>query len=216
MITTKPIEAIFPAQAVQDARLHPLRMIVLVPDQLLDPAAFSQTIYHMAFQQRREVLYLTLSDARGDLLARDRQMADLKALTEDATLKVGMLSLSAADWVEAVRFVYQPGDLVVCHEAQKVREGWRRWTSLAHVLDEQYHMRVHLLEGFISAQETEPQPFWTATMLWLASLATLVLFTFLEMNMEVMLTGGIKTLILIVLVCVEFGVFFKLLNINHY
>ncbi|HEX9019430.1 MAG TPA: hypothetical protein VF806_09595 [Anaerolineaceae bacterium] len=195
--------------------VHPLRMIVLVPGLLIDPAGFSQMVYHMAFQQKREVLYLALADQEGDLLARDRMLASLKSVTDDPRIKVRTLTLETGSWVEAVRFVYQPGDVVVCHAAQQVHAGWRGPVGLGEYLDTQYRIRVHILSGFYRPEPERDARAWSATLIWLSLLATLILFTYLEVRMEDLLTGGIKTLILLALVGLEFGIFFKLNNLSN-
>lgn len=210
MVTTKPPKRAVEVRVAPGPALRPLRLIVLVPGELIDPAGFAQVIFRMAYQQKREVLYLALADRAGDPLATDRLLATLKSTTSDPLVPVRTLMLEASGWVDAVRFVYQPGDLVVCHEAQRVRASWRSQAGLGEYLDTQYNIKVHLLDGFYRGDEGLEPPLWAGLLVWLGFLATLALFTFMEMRMEILLTGGIRTLILIVLVCAEFGIFFKL------
>lgn len=213
MISTSPQKGAFEARAATEPPLHPMRLIVLVPGELTDPVRFAQVIFRMACQQKREVLYLALADQAGDPLATDRLLATLKSMTNDPMVPVRSLMLEAASWVDAVRFVYQPGDLVVCHEAQRVRVSWQGQDGLGEYLDSQYAIRVHLLDGFYRGSHSLERPGWAYHLLfWLGFLATLTLFTFLEMRMEILLTGGIRTLILAGLVCAEFGLIYKLNN----
>lgn len=178
------------------------RFVVLVPDADLDETRFAHYIWSLASPGYIDVLFLSIyRNAEAELRAR-RRLAILAAITRDDRINVETRIYPASKWEKAIRAVWQPGDLVMCHAEQTDAVGELRRTPPASTPK----FPLVVLYGF-SQPEDEPWRKHTRRWAsWLASLVIVVAFAWLQIRIErVVSESGIRTLLLCASVILEFG-----------
>ncbi|MBF8281887.1 MAG: hypothetical protein HW378_802, partial [Anaerolineales bacterium] len=129
----------------------------------------------------------------------------LAAITQDDWTHVETRVEPGGNWIQIVRRIWEPGDLIVCH-AEQMLSGWsvgRR--PLAKAIVSALNNPVYILSGFYPGLPTE-QPKWLARLLaWLPALALLVIFFLLQVRITQATRGWIQTALLCLSVIVEFG-----------
>ena len=149
----------------------PERVVVFVPAGLDDINDFARQVYLLALVEGREVLYLYVNTGGGDPLAAARTLATLTALTQDRQVTVRARQAGAADWVEALRQVTRPGDLVAWAEAGLAAPAG---------LEAELGIIQHVLPGAMAAARRN----WLRPALfWLLTVALLAGFSYLEVSL---------------------------------
>jgi hypothetical protein len=76
-----------------------------------------------------------------------RLLATLAAATRDSQLRVETQLVRGKNWLQVIRALWQPGDLVVCHREQTIR-GWNfKRRGLAQTLVTAMNVPVYILDG---------------------------------------------------------------------
>lgn len=178
------------------------RLVVLVPDMDLDETRLAHYIWSLASPCYLDVLFLSLyRDAEAELRAR-RRLAILAAITRDDRIRVESRVYPASKWEKAIRAVWQPGDIVLCHAEQTdaVRE-LRRTPSATTP-----KFPLVVLYGFSQPEDgpwRKPTARWAS---WLVPLVIIVSFALFQIRLErVVSENGMRTLLLCASVTLEFG-----------
>jgi hypothetical protein len=185
---------------------HRARMVVFVPARLENLTEFARKVYYLAATQQRDVIYLALNRRDGDPLAAARQLATLAALTQDQAVRASALQVDTDDWAEALRQVIRRDDLVIWSD--------RRPASPADLAAE-LGITQQALPGF-AAPVPHGQPWLRTAVVWLAALAILAIFSYIEFGLVgLMLSGTLKKAALIVLFALELGAFYQWDRMAH-
>ncbi len=178
------------------------RLVVLVPDADVDEAALAARIWSLAAPRQLAVLFLgTARQAAEEFRAR-RRLALIAALTRDRTLRVDSLLAFGARWLEAVRTVHEPGDLIVCH-SELVETKRFRPMPLAPALLAAVKAPIYVVAGFYPDLGPE-RPAWLAQLAtWLPPLGLLVAFFALQARLA-RSSDWAQTALLYLSIAVEF------------
>jgi hypothetical protein len=187
-------------------QVHPARLVVLVPEQVENLADLAHHVYVQALAQQRCVVFLALSRHADDQMYAARTLATLAALTQGSLVQAETSLVSAEHWADALRQATLPGDLVLCLDEQMLAAGATRSFS---ALEEELGIAVRSLPdaaGWGAAQANS----WIRTAIsWLTAVAILVGFSFLEIHLAGLISGGIKKVVLVALVALELGIFYQ-------
>jgi hypothetical protein len=180
------------------------RLIVLVPDQPIHEASFARQLFELAHPHQANLLLLSLvTDERRALRAR-RRLATLAALARDVRNHVET-SLITGTWLDAVRAVWEPGDLVVCHLEQTLTT-WDQPLPLAEALITRLHIPIYLLSGFYPDQKISTTPHWMRAILAdLAAAGILIGFSLFQVELLQVTPQWLSTLLLCLSVIGEFA-----------
>ncbi len=111
------------------------RLIVLVPDQVVDDAALARRVWSLAVSRRLTVTYLGLArDADSEMRLR-RELSLLQALTKDDRFKVEARPVAGRDWLKVLRAEIRPGDVVVCVASHQIERWGRKPQSAAQLIE---------------------------------------------------------------------------------
>ncbi len=181
------------------------RLVVLIPDADADETELSQHIWFMVGRRELSVLLLGLSqDAHHAPRAR-RRLATLAALTRDAAVSVETKLMIGSDWLQAVRLVHRPGDLVVCHAEQRVaRWGFRRepWSQRLRLA---LNQPVCTLVGFYPNLPSDHVGLLDHLLSLAIPIAIVAVFTGLQILIQLTLTDTAYTGLMLVSLLVEYG-----------
>lgn len=181
------------------------RLIVLMPDSLATDLDVARKIYWIAQRKQCRVMYLTLVDDDEKMLTVARQMATMKAVTSSNHLSVDAKLVKTPLWLVTLKEIYQPGDQIVCHEEQVVKNGFLKTKPVTEFLRETMRVPIITISGFYHPQQVQVKQWLHNFVSWIGFLLILAAFTVLEINLDHTLHGGIGTVILAILVVLEIG-----------
>jgi hypothetical protein len=185
-------------------------LIVLVPGELVETAKFARQIRWLALQQQRDVIYIARSNRNDDYMTTMRLLATVEAITRDGTFEVDSRQVEAGNWVKAIQSVYKPGDLIVCHEEQKVATGLGKKTPLNQHLAQQLHLPTNVLSGFYQGETFHIQPLLKSLIFWIGSLVIVLGFSLVEYRVDHLMSGAARILIMAILLVFESGLIYQL------
>lgn len=182
------------------------RIIVLVPNGDMDQAAhLPQRIWQLAVQAKSCVLYLALAgDYESEMNAR-RQLALLAAITRDKRVPVETQVAHTSNWVQALKSVLQPGDLILSHAELITRKGLFGSEPLSEQLYNSFSIPVYLISGYA---HIEPEKTPQLLRLFLTGvLLVLILVGFFTLDEQIIrqLAGVAQQATLLLMVLLEIG-----------
>jgi len=134
----------------------------------------------------------------------------VEAITRDGMFEIDSRQIETGNWVKAIEAVYRPGDLVVCHEGQKITAGLRKNIPLEQHLGNKMHIPTHLLSGFYQGESIAIQPILRSLLFWLGSLVIVLGFTLVEYRVDHLMSGAARLLIMSILLVFESGLIYEL------
>ena len=179
------------------------RLLVLVPEEVIEETALARQVWSAAVGNGLEVLYLGLCrDFGGEATAR-RRLVTLAALTRDNRMQVVAHLAIGRDWLDLLRAHQQPGDLIVCHAEQQVtRRG--RGQPLSQFLTERLDSPVRTLSGYCVEASRSRRAYLERLAAWTVPVAIVVAFLWLQVQIQQLARDWLSSSALIVSVLVEF------------
>lgn len=190
------------------------RLIVMVPDGLAGNLELAQKIYWLAARSGCEVTYLALVDDEDEALTITRHMATMKAVTAGNTLAVDSVVASTAHWLKTLRGIYRPGDRIVCHAEQSVKNGFLKTLPIDEFLREALETNVITISGFYHPQQIQMRRWLHGLITWVGFLAILAIFTLLEIRLDPVFHGSAGKLLLGAIFTTEVGSIWAWNNIS--
>jgi hypothetical protein len=191
------------------------RLIVLVPDCLSTDMNMAHKIHWMATRDHCDVLYLTLISDEEKLMAVSLQMATMKAVTAGSWLVVSSKLTDTRAWLRTLREVYRPGDILVCHEEQWVKDGLFRTRPASDYLRETLHVPVDTIAGFYHPEQVQINHWLHSLLFWVGCLVILGIFTFIEIQMDQNAQGAARMVVLVMLVFFEIAAIWTWTSISE-
>ena len=181
------------------------RLIVLVPEGLAGNPDLAHKIYWMAIRDRCDVLYLAYVYDEEKRLEISRSMATMKALTSGNLVMVNLKQTGSDDWLDTLRELYRPGDIIVCHEGQYVRQGFLNTVSVKDLLSSIFKTPVTMISGFYHPWQLLSRKWLFGLLFWIGCLVILSAFTLLEIQVDRTVQGAAGTVLIFVILAFEFG-----------
>ena len=175
------------------------RLIVLIPNLEVDYVPATSRIWELANALHAHVLLLSLSkDARQEPSLR-RSLISMAAMVQDGrVLATGKIEMGT-NWVDIVKRNYQTGDMIVCfaeHHAGPLHK------PLSQILQSDLKLTVYILSGLHL-----PKPksnLLSQVIVWSGSIAIIVGFCILQMNIVQVSKDWLQTILLILAIIPEF------------
>lgn len=176
--TNPPVYIVSPASS---ADLQPAsRLIVLVPDSELDTVLAARKIREVAKAMESRVQLLGLSRDAAHEPGIRRQLITLAAMVADSTIFVESKIEYGKDWLNAVRFHWHRGDVIVCFTEQLSGLSGR---SLSRILESNLNAAVYVIAG-AGEQKKSVRPVWLYNALaWIGSIALVLGFFWLQVQL---------------------------------
>jgi hypothetical protein len=133
---------------IPDSELPPARRLLVLVPGLTTSTELANQVWSLASPKELAVLFVGAAWESNDQYAMRRLLATLAAATRDGRLQVETRLISGKDWLEAVRTLWQPGDLVVCHREQAITAWGFERLPLAEALATTLNAPVYVLSGF--------------------------------------------------------------------
>lgn len=149
------------------------RFIILVPDPLTQEVRLAQAVWALAHARPIPLIFITLANQPAQVWRARRRLATLAALIRAAHHPVEAHPVTG-NWLDAVRALWLPGDVVLCH-AEQTLAYWGQPQPLAEVLSTRYQIPVYVLTGFYPGlNQSLAQP-WRRELVFYAVAAVLLL-----------------------------------------
>jgi hypothetical protein len=190
------------SQKVQEKKR---RLIVLLPGNMAYDFELAHMIHWMAFQRNRDVVYLTKEDENDGSLALSRDMATMNAVTAGNCLRVQWIQAGPTDWLARLQEIYQSDDEIICSEDQTLDHDLFGKVKFYHLEKESTTADVHPVFGFYPTHEVKREKRIPEFLVLIGFLVIIALFTWLQIQVDGVLQGTLSTVIVLILLCVEFG-----------
>jgi hypothetical protein len=191
------IVSTFPAFPAEEARENS-RLIVLLPEDV-DCNSARQRILELARAGNRHIQLLGLSTDSAEALGFRRRLVTMASLIQDGTTHVEATVSPGTNWVDAVRNVYQRGDVIVCFGEPRTGLLYR---PLSQVLESSFRTTVYILSDLALPKPTS-HPLAQITT-WLGFLVIVLGFGFLQAQIVQLPGGWLQSILLILSILPEF------------
>jgi len=182
-------------------RSAPQRHIVLIPQQEIDDNGLARQLWNHIMPCEAIVIYLGLcSDISTEYRLR-RRLATLAAITRDNNILVETRLEVGNDWLKAIKNIWQPGDLIICHAEQT---NGIRHRPLSEVLLSTLGAPVCILEGFYSPSRSIAIK-TRGLLSWSCSILIIGVFFWLQVAFDRLANDWAQTVLLVISIAVEFG-----------
>ena len=133
---------------VLDVLAAAARLVVLVPEDGVDPTEVAEQVRRLDPEGRLAIIYVALATAaEADELWLRRELVTMGSLTRDGRPGVELRVEEGKDWIAALAPVYRAGDALVCLRAPDPWLRWRRRPRLAEALARAFDATVVELDG---------------------------------------------------------------------
>jgi hypothetical protein len=192
---SKDLKLDLPDQQLDTERFT--QLIILVPASA-DCAAVTRRICKLATETNSCIHLLGLYRDEEEELALRRELAMVSALILDARVYVEVTLERGTDWVQAVRPLYQSGDMIVCLTNQST--GIRR-KPLSQILESSFNTTIYLLSE--TPMQKQKSKLLTQVIAWSGLIGIVGGFFILQVDITRMPRDGFQTLLLILLLVPE-------------
>jgi hypothetical protein len=186
------------------------RLIVLVPPDS-DYEAATQRIWQIATAADRHVQFLGLCQDRSKELSLRRQLITMSALVNDRRISAEVKVDAGTSWVDAVRKIYQTGDVIVCFAEQRAGILHR---PLNQILEEHLDAPVLILWGFSPLRPPGLSQL-SSLFMWAGFLSIIAVAFLLQARMTALPQDWVQTTLLILSVIGEFWLLRAWNNVFH-
>jgi hypothetical protein len=183
------------------------RMIVLVPEGLSATSDLAKKVYWMALRDHCDVVYLGFVYDEEKKLSVMRNIATLKALTTGETVRVSSRLTSSDAWNSTLQDMLRPGDIIVCHDEQFIRNGLFSSVTIRDMLASTYKGPIYSMNGFYHPWVVLTRKWLWGIVFWAGCLAILAGFSFLEIQVDQTVQGLSKAVLIGVILAFEFSAF---------
>ena len=130
------------------------RFIVLVPPAMTDDKMLLRTVWAMAKPDAIPILYLGLAGRSAPEEDETRMcLATLASLTRDDQVDAQTYIAREANWLNAVRRLWRPGDVVICQAEQMTMQHLFGWQPLWKRLEQCLGVPVYIVAGAASSRQ---------------------------------------------------------------
>ncbi len=186
---------------------HKKRLIVLIPEGMAGGSELAKRIYGLALREQCDVIYLGFVYDEAKKLSVARNMATLKALTASDEVLAGSRLTSSDAWSETLRTMLRPGDTLVCHDEQHIRQGLFTSLPVRQVLAAEFKAPIYSISGFYHPWVALTKKWLWGLLFWVGCLAILAAFSILEIQVDHAMQGLSKAVFIAIMLAAEFTAF---------
>ena len=179
------------------------RFIVLITENLVNRGELAHKIHWMATTENMQILYLVLIDNTDNMLAVSRDMATMKALTSANKLEVGATLTETGSWLETLRKIACPGDVIICQEEQMVVNGLFKTIPIRDFLSSHLNSPVRTISGYYPPMQIQTKKWLYEVFGFLGFLIILAGFTWLQIRLDQALDDLTGKIMVMVTFCIE-------------
>ena len=191
------------------------QLIVIIPEEMAGNIELARKIHGMASANGYDVFYLAMLGSGENLLALERSLATLKAITSDDHIRVCSKAVPSSLWKKALAESLQPGDSLVCQAGQRVHQGLLGSAPIRRTLEEEFNAPVIELSGLYHPTVFRMKRMLFTILAWAGFAAIIAVFSFLEIQLDLSIHGTARMILFIALVSLEFGAIYVWNNVTQ-
>jgi len=181
------------------------KLIAILPETAVRNSELSRKIRWIVDTESCDVLYLMLRDQSVDIQSFGSENDDYLEITRGTSSKVAIKYVSYSKWLNYLRQVIQPEDLIFCQSEQPVQQSWRKLIPLADFLQSEFPNRVVQISGACEPTRQRLMRLGSQIIFLLGCLVIIGSFTALEIPLDHALPALLKIPVLCMVVCIEFA-----------
>ena len=185
------------------------RLVVLIPEGVLDEQALAQKIWRLASISKLHVLFLGLSPDEESTPYIRRRLALLAAALNQGELVARAIVEVGENWNRAVKKILHSGDLLVCiarHMTSYYAVGRRK---MGEALAAAFDVPVYLLGGLQVGRAPAQVQFLRSLLAWVVSIAVLIAFGGMQIWVSQNVTAQLSPVLLCITIIAEGIILFK-------
>lgn len=182
------------------------QLIVIINEDLTDNSKLAQAIHWMGENEKSPILYLVPVERLENMMVVSRNMATMKAVTSANRLQVSAKTVLTEDWLETLKKVIGPNDIIVCQEEQTVLTGRFKTEALGEYLSENFKNPIQTMSGYYHPVQTAAKKWMHELIGLLGVLVILGVFTWLQINGEKALNDPYASIFVTLLFIIEMSV----------
>jgi hypothetical protein len=132
-------------------------------------------------------------------------MATMKAITAGGGFDVQSKLVRTMYWLKELRSIYQPGDRIVCHQEQTVKNGFLKTVPASMFLHDVLHYPIITISDFYHPQQDQLMRWIRASVAWVGFILILAGFTALEIRLDSLTSGAYGKVLLFIILLIEVG-----------
>lgn len=178
------------------------RLVVLIPDAEAAEPGLARRIWELASPSGLRVLFLGLyTDANEEVNLR-RQLVTLTAAIQDNKVSTEIRIEFGNDWIEKVKAVCLPGDILVCFAEQQAGLQHR---PLSQILTSNFETSVYILSGLHPQPRDTRAGFLSQVVPWAGSIGIILAFFWIQVKLDQLPKDWAHTTLLYLSIIVEIG-----------
>ena len=190
------------------------RLVTLVPENDFDENKLSQRIWNLAALGTLSVSFVALYSVKVAEHFLRRRLATIAANTRDRSVRVNTKFVPGNNWIQAVKDILQPGDLVVCLEHHKITNWGVVRRPIDLVISSSLNIPVYIITG-IRLDPTSFVVSWVKEVaVWLVAIGIMGIFAWLQILIVQTIQGSESNILLMITVIFELLLIWKLHEIT--
>lgn len=175
-------------------------LIVLVPDLEADLTVATHRVWKLANASGAHVKFLGLCNDAAQEPGLRRKLVTMSAIVNYGKVSAEVEVMGGNNWVEVVKSRWQPNDVVVCFDQQRVGLLQK---PLSQILRSNLNVPLYILSGLDA--HNDPRSNWlVSAAMWLGSALIILGFFILQTRIDLFKKDGIQMVLLLLTVGVEF------------
>jgi hypothetical protein len=167
------------SQVTQGSPEPPRRLVVIVPAGEVDVTTLTQRVWEMAKATGAEVRLLSLYEEATQQPGLRRRLATMSAMINSGQVRAEAETLPGRDWLQAVRSLLQPGDMLVCCNEPR---GGSPSKPFSQIMQSNMSAPVTILSG-CTPEEKAPARWGAQILGWAGSAGILAGFFWLQVRL---------------------------------
>ncbi len=180
------------------------RLVILVPNNELDEIKLARRIRAMMPADEASLLLLSLVTREEEESLERRRLTNLAFIMGDPVYTIRCKQITGTHWVEAIKTILRPGDLLVCLNGQNAPSRTLKHQPIGQVLASQLTYPVYVLNN-IATNEGPSQKLGHRIIGWLAPIAIIIFFLGFDIRIFQDAGGWTTNLLLVTSLFIEAG-----------
>lgn len=154
------------------------RLIVLVPGPEAELSPVTHRVWELANATGAHVIFLGLWSDPAEEPGLKRKLITLSAIVHSGHVSANGEIVFGKDWVQAVKSLCQPGDMIVCFAEQRIGL-WKK--PLSQILESNLNNPIYILSGLYDQDDSSFS--WPARVtMWMGFMAIILGSLFLQVK----------------------------------
>jgi hypothetical protein len=190
------------------ASKSPNRLIVLVPNQMLDEQNFAQQITTLSIEHTIPILLLDIIDSPNQQPSASIRLDNLTTLLTSISISAESRIIFISNWLVEFPKICRDNDLIVCLEEHTIQVRGGDHVPICEILPAVQNQPLLVLSSpYIETRIIQPSR-RTELSWWIIALVILIIFSTIQYYLIQTTSGWVESLLIILSILIELAVFY--------